>query len=83
MPLSGSWRQHPHGHYSKQKGHIRLVVEKVGAGFRVLVVGNNDSMKPDEILFSGGAANATDAMEIAERAADRLSGYLHVESRTP
>ena len=83
VPLSGKWSQSPDGHCTRQDGDIRLFAEKVGAGFRVLVLRSRSNMQPDEILFSGGAASASDAMEMADREAERITRTIHTEGGTP
>ena len=67
------WKARPNGFYLTQSGNIRLLVEKVGARFRVLVTRSVDEMQPEEVVYAGTAANADDGMAIAERMAERAS----------
>ena len=72
----GLWKVRPNGFYSMQSGDIRLLVEKVGAGFRVLVTRAIDEMQSEEIVYTGSAASAADAMTTATRIAERTSARI-------
>jgi len=67
------WKARPNGFYLTQSGNIRLMVEKVGANFRVLVTRDVDETQPEEVVYAGTAANADDGMAIAERMAEQAS----------
>jgi len=76
MLHTGPWKVRPNGFYSMQSGDIRLLVEKVGAGFRVLVTRDTDEMQPEEVVYAGSAANVADAMMTATRIAERASARI-------
>jgi hypothetical protein len=65
------WRAQPDGFYVGQIGDIRLLVEEVGARCRVVVSRITDDMLPEVLIYTASAANAHDAMAIAEHAAER------------
>jgi hypothetical protein len=71
-----NWQREPTGLYLNRRGDIRLMIEHVGATFRVLVsrvVGENQA---DEIVYTGSARNAEDAMMLAERVAEQASARI-------
>lgn len=67
------WRAQPNGFYLRQTGDIRLLVEEVGVRCRVVVSRIIDDMLPEELIYAGSAANAHDAMAIADHAAERAA----------
>jgi hypothetical protein len=67
------WNVELNGVYLTRGGNIRLMVEKVGANFRVLVTRDVDETQPEEVVYAGTAANADDGMAIAERMAEQAS----------
>ncbi len=69
MLTNRCWRSQPNDLHLKQSGDIRLLVEKVGVKYRVLVTRVIDGMQADEIVYTGSAANAVEAMTMAERVA--------------
>ena len=71
MLQKGPWKAHSNGFYLTQTGDIRLLVERVGVKFRVLVTRIIDEMQPEELVYAGSATNADDAMILAEHAAER------------
>lgn len=72
------WKVRPDGSYFTQSRDICLLAEKVGATFRVLVTRIVHEMQPEEVVFAGSAANADDAMMMAERVAEGASGQIAV-----
>jgi hypothetical protein len=73
MPQKGPWKVQSNGVYLTQSGEICMLVEKVGARFRVLVTRMIGEMGPEEIVYAGSAASVDDAMRTAERAAETAS----------
>jgi hypothetical protein len=66
---TGSWKKDPNGCLTAEAGDVRMMVEKVGGGFRVLVTRCRGKMHSEEVLASASAADAPAAMIIAERVA--------------
>ena len=80
MLTNGRWQSQSNGFHQKQSEDIRLLVEKVGAKYRVLVTRVIDRMRPDDVVYAGSAANADEAMATAERVA-AVAPYYPVMGR--
>ena len=65
------WMIRPNGFLTAEIGNVQLMVEKVGAAFRLLVTRSPDNMQPPEVLAAGTTANAHAAMEMAEQVASQ------------
>jgi hypothetical protein len=59
--------------YLNRRGDIRLMIEHVGATFRVLVTRVIDENRREEVVYTGSARNADDAMMLAERIAEEAA----------
>jgi hypothetical protein len=68
-----SWKKQLNGCLTTEVGDVRMMVEEVGSGFRVIVTRSGDETQPEKVLASASAANAGAAMSIAERMASRHS----------
>ena len=73
MDLNQSWKKELNGCLTTEIGAIRMMVEKVGASFRVIVTRSEDERQPERVLVSASAADARAAMTIAERVASQLA----------
>lgn len=67
------WEVQRTGFHLKRRGDLRLMVGKFGAKYRVLVTRTADDTRSEKVFYSGIAANADDAMAIAERMAERVA----------
>jgi hypothetical protein len=67
------WKRQPTGLYLNRRGDISLMIEHVGSTYRVLVSRVRDENQPDEVVYTGSARNAEDAITLAERVAERAS----------
>jgi hypothetical protein len=70
------WKLRTDGSYFTHDEDTCLLAEKVGATFRVLVTRVVHEMQTEEIVYAGSAANADDAMTMAERVAERTFGQI-------
>jgi hypothetical protein len=70
------WTVEQNGVYWDRRGNISLMIEKVGANFRVLVTRVIHEMQPEEVIYAGSAVNAADAMTMAERVAERACAQM-------
>jgi hypothetical protein len=71
--LEKSWKKDLNGCLTTTIGDVRMMVEKVGASFRVVVTHSEDDTQPDKVIASASATDARAAMTIAERVASRYS----------
>ena len=70
MLYNSQWKVKKNGLRLAESGDLVLVVERVGLKFRVLVTQTIDEMQPEEVVYSGSADTADDAMTPAERVAE-------------
>ena len=70
MLYNSQWKVKKNGLRLAESGDLVLVVERVGLKFRVLVTQTIDEMQPEEVVYSGSADTADDAMTLAERVAE-------------
>lgn len=73
MLFNKSWKKELNGCLTTEVGDVRMMVEQVGASFRVIVTRSGDKTQPERVLASASAADARAAMTIAERVASRHS----------
>jgi len=70
------WKRQPTGLYLSRRGDIRLMIEQVGSNFRVMVTRVIDENRPEEVLYTGSARNADDAMMLADRIAEQAAARV-------
>lgn len=73
MALNQLWKTEPSGCLTSKIGLVRMLVEPVGASFRVVVTRSPNDLHPDEVLASASASDARAAISMAERMAARLA----------
>jgi hypothetical protein len=68
---NGSWKKEPNGCLTTKVGDVAMMVEKVGATFRIVVTRGGHESQPGKVLASASAADALAAMALAERVASQ------------
>ena len=71
MIRNGSWKKELNGCLTTEVGDVWMMVEKVGARFRVVVTRGGHKTQPGKVLASASAADALAAMALAERVASQ------------
>jgi hypothetical protein len=57
------------GCLTNEVGDVRMMVEEVGAGFRIVVSRTETGAQSEKVIASASAANARAAMTLAEKVA--------------
>jgi uncharacterized protein YoxC len=73
VQLTKNWKKNPNGCLTTEIGDVRMMVEQVGASFRVVVTRSADGTTAEHVIASASALDARAAMSIAERVAFRHS----------